>query len=199
MRARYPTALELVYDNYNALAIGFCPTERPSGGKDASPEETLRAQREGIVPEACADPFDEAHDVGAPGRDVVLDAHGLDAPGSPEGSGNEEHREDERECQKAEWKGELQRNERCAGLRNIQRLQGQRSAVYTPSASNLPRDAAVVPESWNVTDIASMLVIATLPSRKLPPEPEQLGLLLGSVSEKEALSSDCESERVPGN
>jgi hypothetical protein len=30
MRTRYPTALELVYDNYNALAIGFGPTERPS-------------------------------------------------------------------------------------------------------------------------------------------------------------------------
>jgi hypothetical protein len=30
MRKRYPTALELVYDNYNALAIGFGPTERPS-------------------------------------------------------------------------------------------------------------------------------------------------------------------------
>src|SRR5271155_3750422 len=30
MRKRYPTALELVYDNYNALAIGFCPTERTS-------------------------------------------------------------------------------------------------------------------------------------------------------------------------
>jgi hypothetical protein len=30
MRARYPTALELVYDNYNALAIGFGPTERAS-------------------------------------------------------------------------------------------------------------------------------------------------------------------------
>jgi len=30
MRRRYPTALELVYDNYNALAIGFGPTERPS-------------------------------------------------------------------------------------------------------------------------------------------------------------------------
>jgi hypothetical protein len=28
MRKRYPTALELVYDNYNALAIGFSPTER---------------------------------------------------------------------------------------------------------------------------------------------------------------------------
>ncbi|MFZ0304817.1 MAG: hypothetical protein WAL75_19145 [Terracidiphilus sp.] len=32
MRNRYPTALELVYDNYNALAIGFCPTERASDG-----------------------------------------------------------------------------------------------------------------------------------------------------------------------
>ena len=30
MRKFYPTALELVYDNYNALAIGFSPTERPS-------------------------------------------------------------------------------------------------------------------------------------------------------------------------
>lgn len=32
MRCRYPTALELVYDNYNALAIGFSPTERASDG-----------------------------------------------------------------------------------------------------------------------------------------------------------------------
>ena len=30
MRARYPSALEMVYDNYNALVIGFSPTERPS-------------------------------------------------------------------------------------------------------------------------------------------------------------------------
>jgi hypothetical protein len=30
MRKRYPTAVELVYDNYNALAIGFAPSERPS-------------------------------------------------------------------------------------------------------------------------------------------------------------------------
>src|ERR1700677_5269986 len=30
MRRLYPTALELVYDNYNALAIGFGPTERTS-------------------------------------------------------------------------------------------------------------------------------------------------------------------------
>ena len=30
MRKLYPSALELVYDNYNALAIGFGPTERAS-------------------------------------------------------------------------------------------------------------------------------------------------------------------------
>ena len=30
MRSRYPHALEIVYDNYNALAIGFGPTDRAS-------------------------------------------------------------------------------------------------------------------------------------------------------------------------
>jgi hypothetical protein len=30
MRARYPTAIEIVYDNYNALAIGFGPSEKTS-------------------------------------------------------------------------------------------------------------------------------------------------------------------------
>jgi hypothetical protein len=30
MRRRLPGAVELVYDNYNALAIGFAPTERAS-------------------------------------------------------------------------------------------------------------------------------------------------------------------------
>lgn len=30
IRRRYPTAIELVYDNYNALAIGYGPTERTS-------------------------------------------------------------------------------------------------------------------------------------------------------------------------
>jgi hypothetical protein len=30
LRVKMPHALELVYDNYNALAIGFSPTERPS-------------------------------------------------------------------------------------------------------------------------------------------------------------------------
>src|SRR3954471_2630819 len=30
LRKRFPTALELVYDNYNALAIGYASTERAS-------------------------------------------------------------------------------------------------------------------------------------------------------------------------
>jgi hypothetical protein len=30
LRTRYPTAFELVYDNYNALAIGYGPNERAS-------------------------------------------------------------------------------------------------------------------------------------------------------------------------
>jgi len=30
LRARFPTANELVYDNYNFFVIGFSPTERPS-------------------------------------------------------------------------------------------------------------------------------------------------------------------------
>jgi len=30
LRKRWPGAIELVYDNYNALAIGFAPTERAS-------------------------------------------------------------------------------------------------------------------------------------------------------------------------
>jgi hypothetical protein len=30
LRTRLPTAIELVYDNYNALAMGFSPTERTS-------------------------------------------------------------------------------------------------------------------------------------------------------------------------
>ena len=30
LRARFPTACELVYDNYNFFVIGYSPTERPS-------------------------------------------------------------------------------------------------------------------------------------------------------------------------
>jgi len=30
VRKRFPTAIELVYDNYNFLALGFCSTERAS-------------------------------------------------------------------------------------------------------------------------------------------------------------------------
>jgi hypothetical protein len=30
LRRRFPTAHEMVYDNYNFFVIGYCPTERPS-------------------------------------------------------------------------------------------------------------------------------------------------------------------------
>jgi hypothetical protein len=30
LRRRFPTANELVYDNYNFFVIGYCATERPS-------------------------------------------------------------------------------------------------------------------------------------------------------------------------
>jgi hypothetical protein len=30
LRARFPTAVEMVYDNYNFFVIGYSPTERPS-------------------------------------------------------------------------------------------------------------------------------------------------------------------------
>lgn len=30
LRKKFPTAVNLIYDNYNALVIGFGPTERPS-------------------------------------------------------------------------------------------------------------------------------------------------------------------------
>ena len=30
LRKRFPTAVEIVYDNYNFLVFGFCATERPS-------------------------------------------------------------------------------------------------------------------------------------------------------------------------
>ena len=30
LRKRFPTANELVYDNYNFFVIGYCPTQRPS-------------------------------------------------------------------------------------------------------------------------------------------------------------------------
>ena len=32
MRKRLPGAIQMVYDNYNALVVGFCPSDRPSDG-----------------------------------------------------------------------------------------------------------------------------------------------------------------------
>jgi hypothetical protein len=43
LRRRFPTAYELVYDNYNFFVIGFCSTERPS-----SCIVSLAAQAKGV-------------------------------------------------------------------------------------------------------------------------------------------------------
>ncbi len=45
LRKRFPTAVELVYDNYNFLVFGFCATERAS---DCHP--LLDSQRQGNRP-----------------------------------------------------------------------------------------------------------------------------------------------------
>jgi hypothetical protein len=37
MRKRLPTANELVYDNYNALVVGYCSSERPSDANVSLP------------------------------------------------------------------------------------------------------------------------------------------------------------------
>jgi len=48
MRKLYPTAVEIVYDNYNALAIGFGPSERASEVmEDASAKAKLPLNAEG--------------------------------------------------------------------------------------------------------------------------------------------------------
>src|SRR5215216_2858546 len=46
LRRRFPTAYELVYDNYNFLVIGYSPTERPS---DAIVSMAAGAKRSGFV------------------------------------------------------------------------------------------------------------------------------------------------------
>src|SRR5258705_2393128 len=45
VRKRFPTANELVYDNYNFFVIGYSPTERPS---DAIVSVAARANRVGL-------------------------------------------------------------------------------------------------------------------------------------------------------
>jgi hypothetical protein len=45
LRARFPTANELVYDNYNFFVIGYGPNERPS---DAIISMTAQANRVGL-------------------------------------------------------------------------------------------------------------------------------------------------------
>ena len=48
LRKRLPTAVELVYDNYNALAIGYGPNERRSEAIVSL--VVLRGRREPVLP-----------------------------------------------------------------------------------------------------------------------------------------------------
>ncbi len=45
LRKRFPTATEIVYDNYNFFVIGYSPTERPSDSiiSDGCRERTASA------------------------------------------------------------------------------------------------------------------------------------------------------------
>src|SRR6202035_3069602 len=55
MRELVPGAVEMVYDNYNWLVIGFSPTERPSLGGDlfpraaSGPRDAVLSARRGLA------------------------------------------------------------------------------------------------------------------------------------------------------
>ena len=82
LRARFPTALELVYDNYNALAIGWSPTERVS-----DVIVSLAAYASGVnlyfmYGASLPDPDHLLEGAGSQGRFVRLErAARLDSPG----------------------------------------------------------------------------------------------------------------------
>lgn len=81
MRARLPGAVELVYDNYNALVIGFGPTERPSDAPlsiAVFPRSVALCFLRGS---GLSDPHRILRGEGKLARNVVLDApEDVDAP-----------------------------------------------------------------------------------------------------------------------
>jgi len=75
LRKRFPTAYELVYDNYNFFVIGFSPTERPS---DAILSMACSANGVGLAFPYCGTKLPDPHKVlrgsGTSNRSVHLDA-----------------------------------------------------------------------------------------------------------------------------
>jgi hypothetical protein len=81
MRKRLPNAIEFVYDNYNALVIGYGPNERPS---DAIFSIVLYPRRAGVAflqGAKLPDPRKRLEGSGTVARHVILDDIGvLDDP-----------------------------------------------------------------------------------------------------------------------
>ena len=73
MHKRLPNAIELLYDNYNALVIGFGPTERPS---EAIFSIVLYPRRAGLAflqGAKLPDPRKRLRGSGTVARNVILD------------------------------------------------------------------------------------------------------------------------------
>jgi hypothetical protein len=82
VRKRLPTAIELVYDNYNALALGFGPTERTSECVLSVAVYARGVNLYFLRGAALADPDGLLQGAGARGRFVRLEsAATLDEPG----------------------------------------------------------------------------------------------------------------------
>jgi hypothetical protein len=82
MRARLPGAIELVYDNYNALVIGFGPSERASEAIFSIILYPRWVTLYFLHGASLADPHQLLKGSGKVGRHLVLeDARALDRPG----------------------------------------------------------------------------------------------------------------------
>jgi hypothetical protein len=74
LRKRFPTAIELVYDNYNALAIGFGPSERTSDAFVSLAAFARGVNLYFIYGAALPDPEKRLHGGGNQGRFIRLES-----------------------------------------------------------------------------------------------------------------------------
>jgi hypothetical protein len=74
LRKRFPTAVELVYDNYNALAIGFGPSERTSDAFVSLAAFARGVSLYFLYGAALPDPEKRLHGGGNQGRFIRLES-----------------------------------------------------------------------------------------------------------------------------
>jgi hypothetical protein len=74
LRKRFPTAVELVYDNYNALAIGFGPSERTSDAFVSLAAFARGVNLYFLYGAALPDPEKRLHGGGNQGRFIRLES-----------------------------------------------------------------------------------------------------------------------------